>query len=104
MIMRDTCTPIWSMTRDLKRSLARRYGEISNMSILFPAICCSILSHSSLLSELIVAAVTPMRCAAAIWFRMGEIRGDINSAGPLPACRSSLVAMKYTKLLPQPVF
>ena len=50
--------------------------------------------HSSTLSELIVAARTPMRSAAAIWLRISDSNGEINSAGPLPASRSNFTAMK----------
>jgi len=47
-----------------------------------------------MLSELMVAARTPIRSAAAIWFRISASSGEINNAGPAPASRSNLVAMK----------
>ncbi len=37
---------------------------------------------------------TPMRSAAAIWFRISASNGEISSAGPLPSSRRSFVAMK----------
>lgn len=84
-------------------SLASLSGEIMRTSI-FPASKSVFTSgHSSVLEELIVAALMPILSAAAIWFRMRASRGEIRSVGPFPLSRSSRVAKKYTKLLPQPV-
>jgi hypothetical protein len=60
--------------------------------------------QSAWLSELIVAARIPMRAAASSWFRIKDSSGEIRMAGPIPDSRSKVAAMKYTKLLPQPVF
>ena len=61
-------------------------------------------SHSNLLSELIVSALTSKRLVISIWLRIKASRGDMSRTGPLPRRRRSLAAMKYTKLLPHPVF
>ena len=52
------------------------------------------LAHESGLSELIVAARTPIRTAAAIWLRINASSGEISKAGPAPLSRRSLVAIK----------
>src|ERR1041384_6163825 len=65
---------------------------------------CSIVGHSSLLLELIVSALTPMRIAASIWLRIRERSGETRRVHPLPRSRKSRVPRKYTMLLPQPVF
>ena len=77
-----------------KRSFASRSGEISNMSISPRASRASVADQLSTLSELIVAARTPIRSAATIWLRINASKGEISNAGPAPASRSSLVAMK----------
>src|SRR5215203_3216966 len=60
-------------------------------------------SHSVTLPELIVAARTPARSAAATWLRISASSGDTMTVAPRPLSRSSLAAMKYTADLPQPV-
>jgi hypothetical protein len=59
--------------------------------------------HSSTLVELMVAARSPAREAAAIWSRISASSGDTTSVGPFPSSRSAVVAAQYTADLPQPV-
>jgi hypothetical protein len=87
-------TAIPASTCVRKRSFASRSGEINRMSISPLASLASTAAQSSMLSELIVAARTPIRSAAAIWLRISASSGEINNAGPAPASRSNLVAMK----------
>src|SRR5258705_3964505 len=60
-------------------------------------------AHSVTLPELIVAARTPARSAAATWLRISARSGDTMTVARGPPSRSSLAAMKYTADLPQPV-
>ena len=62
-----------------------------------------ISDQSVTLLELIVAACTPARSAAATWLRISASSGDTITVGPWPAARSSLAEMKYTADLPHPV-
>ena len=62
-----------------------------------------ISAQSATLLELIVAARTPARSAAATWLRIRANSGDTMTVAPCPDARSSLAAMKYTADLPQPV-
>ena len=62
-----------------------------------------ISSQSVTLLELMVAAWTPARSAAATWLRISASNGDTMTVAPRPASRSSFAAMKYTADLPQPV-
>ena len=64
------------------------------MSISFCFIFASTSVHFAMLSELIVAARTPIRSAAAIWFRISASNGETNKAGPHPASLNILVEMK----------
>ncbi len=90
----EICAATPASTCVRKRSFARRSGEIKRMSTSPRARVASTWVQSSTLSELIVAARTPMRSAAAIWLRISASNGEISSAGPLPPSRSSFVAMK----------
>ena len=56
--------------------------------------CSSTSCHWPVLVELTVRALSPIRTAAAIWLRISARSGEISRAGPCPASRSSLVAMK----------
>ena len=74
--------------------LANRSGAMSRMSTSSRSNVASTADHSSTLSEVILAARTPIRVAARIWFRIRDSKGDTNRAGPAPASRRSLTAMK----------
>ena len=59
--------------------------------------------HSSGFAELMLAARTPARSAAATWSRIRASSGETRIVGPAPRRRSSRVATKYTADLPHPV-
>src|SRR5277367_4735220 len=78
-----------------KERLVRQHsGEMSRMSKALRFSATSTALQSSLFSELIVNARTPMRSAAAIWLRISASNGEISRTGPAPSSRNSLVAMK----------
>ncbi len=69
----------------VKRSLARRSGEMSRTSIASAARPSWTAVHSSTLPELIVAARRPSRPAIAIWLRISASSGLMISVGPWPS-------------------
>ena len=52
----------------------------------------STCDQASRLVELMVAARSPARSAAAIWSRIRASSGDTTSVGPAPCARSAAVA------------
>lgn len=86
------------------RSFAKRSGEISRMSV---SLRCNLPSGAvqwSRLSELMVSARTPMRSAAAIWFRIKARSGEISNAGPAPSSRNEALAPSSLLHNQQPAF
>ena len=71
-------------TSVVKRSLARRSGEMSRTSIASAARPSWTAFHSSTLPELMVAARSPRRPAIAIWLRISASSGLMISVGPWP--------------------
>lgn len=90
-------------TSSRKPGLLSRSGEQRRTSMSPLLICSWIWSHSVTFAELMVAARTPARPAAAIWSRMSASSGEMMMVGPEPRARSREVATKYTADFPHPV-
>ncbi len=87
----------------INRGFARRSGETNNTSHSPRSSAFSIRSHSSSFVLFIDSALILIRAADSIWFLIKDNNGLIRTVTPEPCSLSSLVAKKYTTLLPQPV-